>query len=119
MKIQESTKAKYVFDELALGDVVSALWEKIGKIVVYQDEMSFEYTHWERDGKKLFIFDGEANQEEEEPMWVFSLKEKVKVKGSMICFSSEKHAKHQTMIEFLKTTSLDVGKLFKKALEAK
>ena len=110
-------KAKYVFDQLTLGDVLELVKNKVGALIVHQDDLTWEHVHfnWYKGGKgKLSIYDGDENNDNEVSLWKFSLKEKVKVKGNMVYFKKEALAQHGTAIELLRTSKIDVTKMLQK-----
>lgn len=122
MKVSEAVKAKYVFDELTLGDVLELVKGKVGALIVHQDDLTWDHVHfnWSR-GKlnkssgKLNIYDGDENNDNQVSLWDFSLKEKVKVKGNMVYFKKEALAQHGTAIELLRTSKIDVTKILQKS----
>jgi len=117
MKVSGAVKAKYVFDQLTLGDVLELVKDKVGVMIVHQDDLTWQHIHfyWSRESSgKLNIYDGDENNDNEVSLWDFSLKEKVKVKGNMVYFKKEALARHGTAIELLKTSNIDVTKMLQK-----
>ena len=113
MKVSEALKAKYVFDELTLRDVLDLVWDKIGTIFVHQDDLQWEYVYFDRDGE-LNLYDGSEKEDDGVALWTFSLKEKVRVKGNMLYFKKQSLSRHGTAIELLKTSNIDMTKMLQK-----
>jgi|694.fasta_scaffold22311_7 hypothetical protein len=113
MKVSEAVKAKYVFDELTLGEVLDLVWHKVQVIVVHQDDLQWEYVYFDRDGE-LNLYDGSEKEDDGVALWTFRLKEKVSVKGNMLYFKKQSLSRHGTAIELLKTSNIDVTKMLQK-----
>lgn len=112
MKISEALKAKYVFDELTLGEVLDLVWEKVEVFVVHEDRTTWHHTYFDRSGDTLSLYEGSDKEDDGEALWEFSLKEKVRVKGNMIYFKKER--KDGPAIELLRTSKIDVAKILQK-----
>jgi len=112
MKVSEAVKAKYVFDQLTLGDVLELVKGKVGALTVHQDDLTWRHVHFNWYRGKLNIYDGDENNDNEVSSWDFSLKEKVKVKGNMVYFKKE--ALSGTAIELLRTSKIDLAKMLQK-----
>jgi hypothetical protein len=112
MKVSEALKAKYVFDELTLGEVLDLVWKKVEVFVVHQDGTAWDHIYFDRSGDKLSLYDGSDKYDDGEALWEFSLKEKVRVKGNMIYFKKER--KDGPAIELLRTSKIDVTKMLQK-----
>jgi len=116
-KIADNLKAKYVLEELTLGDVLDVVKKKVGALVVHQDNLTWDHIHFNWYKGKLHIYDGDENNDNKVALWTFSLKEKVRIKGNMVFFKEEDFAQHGTAIELLRTSRIDVGSLFNKSLK--
>lgn len=108
MKVSEALKAKYVFDQLTLGDVLELVKGKVGALTVHQDDLTWRHVHFNWYRGKLSIYDGDENNDNQVSLWDFSLKEKVKVKGNMVYFKKEALAQHGTAIELLRTSKINM-----------
>lgn len=108
-------KAKYIFDELTLGDVLEIVKKKVGALIVHQDDLTWEHVHfnWPNKGK-LKLYDGDEANDDQVALWIFSLKEKVRVGGNMIYFKKEDLALHNTALELLQTRPINLTKILQK-----
>jgi hypothetical protein len=114
MKISEALKAKYVFDELTLGEVLDLVWRKVGAFVVHQDDLTWEHVYFDRADGELSLYDGHEQEDDGIALWTFSLKEKVSVKGNMVYFKKQRLSRHRTILELLKTSKIDLTKMLQK-----
>lgn len=117
MRISDSQKAKYVFGQLTFKDVLYLVGQKIGSITVHQDDLTWEYVHfnWVLCENRFYTYDGEEKNDEEEPGHVFSLRQVVRIEGNLVHLKTTNG--RDAKIELFIRSKLNLGNKFKKLFE--